>query len=86
MVNAGLPRTNLAAGKRGRASGWTRKVGRRCQTRSEVGSLPLRALAGEGQGEGCHTETELNFKFYRQATSKIVGLSEHAAMFLGTLF
>ena len=27
-------------------------------------------------------ETELNFKFYRQATNKIVGLSEEAATFL----
>jgi hypothetical protein len=27
-------------------------------------------------------ETELNFKFYRQATNKIVGISENAAAFL----
>jgi len=27
-------------------------------------------------------ETELNFKFYRQATNKIVGISEQAAAFL----
>jgi hypothetical protein len=31
-------------------------------------------------------ETELAFKFYRQATNKIVGLSETAAAFLGTFF
>jgi len=31
-------------------------------------------------------ETELNFKFYRQATNKIVGLSEDAAAFLGRFF
>jgi len=31
-------------------------------------------------------ETELNFKFYRQATNKIVGLSDEAAAFLGTFF
>ncbi len=31
-------------------------------------------------------ETELNFKFYRQATNKIVGLSEAAAAFLGGFF
>lgn len=30
--------------------------------------------------------TELNFKFYRQATNKIVGLSEEAAAFLATFF
>lgn len=30
--------------------------------------------------------TELNFKFYRQATNKIVGISAEAAVFLGTYF
>ena len=31
-------------------------------------------------------ETELNFKFYRQATNKIVGISDEAAKFLGEFF
>src|SRR6266550_8493191 len=31
-------------------------------------------------------ETELNFKFYRQATNKIVGISDDAAAFLRRLF
>lgn len=31
-------------------------------------------------------ETELNFKFYRQATNKIVGLSDEAAAFLNDFF
>jgi hypothetical protein len=31
-------------------------------------------------------ETELNFKFYRQATNKIVGISDKAATFLGGFF
>nr|WP_254074165.1 hypothetical protein [Burkholderia sp. S171] len=31
-------------------------------------------------------ETELNFKFYRQATNKIVGISEEAGAFLGAFF
>ena len=31
-------------------------------------------------------ETELNFKFYRQATNKIVGLSAQAATFLNGFF
>ena len=30
--------------------------------------------------------TELNFKFYRQATNKIVGISDDAAAFLGEFF
>jgi hypothetical protein len=31
-------------------------------------------------------ETELNFKFYRQATNKIVGISDEAAVFLSGFF
>ena len=31
-------------------------------------------------------ETELNFKFYRQATNKVVGLSEEASAFLAGHF
>ena len=31
-------------------------------------------------------ETELNFKFYRQATNKIVGISEETAAFLNRFF
>jgi hypothetical protein len=31
-------------------------------------------------------ETELNFKFYRQATNKIVGISDEAATFLRGFF
>jgi hypothetical protein len=31
-------------------------------------------------------ETELNFKFYRQATNKIVGISDEAAEVLGGFF
>ncbi len=30
--------------------------------------------------------TELNFKFYRQATNKIVGISDEAAAYLGEFF
>lgn len=31
-------------------------------------------------------ETELNFKFYRQATNKIIGVSQEVAAFLDTYF
>jgi len=31
-------------------------------------------------------ETELNFKFYRQATNKIIGISNEAAAYLGRFF
>jgi hypothetical protein len=35
---------------------------------------------------GDRPETELNFKFYRQATNKIVGISDKAAAFLRGFF
>jgi hypothetical protein len=31
-------------------------------------------------------ETQLNFKFYRQATNKVVGISDEVAAFLGEFF
>jgi hypothetical protein len=31
-------------------------------------------------------ETELNFKFYRQATNKVIGISDETAAFLGGFF
>ena len=34
----------------------------------------------------CRPETELNFKFYRQATNKIAGISDRAAAFLSSFF
>jgi hypothetical protein len=37
-------------------------------------------------GKDGQPETELNFKFYRQATNKIVGISDEAAAFLDRLF
>jgi hypothetical protein len=31
-------------------------------------------------------ETELNFKFYRRATNKIIGISDEAVVFLSAFF
>jgi hypothetical protein len=39
-----------------------------------------------GDWDDGRPETELNFKFYRQATNKIVGISDQAAAFLGEFF
>jgi len=41
---------------------------------------------GDADGNGGRPEAELNFKFYRQATDKIVGLSQQAAVFLRGFF
>lgn len=48
-----------------------------------LGRAELKPFADWDDGR---PETELNFKFYRQATNKIVGLSEQAASFLGGFF
>ncbi|MGK9233910.1 hypothetical protein KXS07_20410 [Inquilinus limosus] len=48
-----------------------------------LGRRELKPFADWNDGR---PETELNFKFYRQATNKIIGLSDEAAAFLGDFF
>jgi hypothetical protein len=48
-----------------------------------LGRAELKPFADWDDGR---PETELNFKFYRQATNKIVGLSDAAAAFLDGYF
>ena len=48
-----------------------------------LGRSELRHFTDWNDGQ---PETELNFKFYRQATNKIVGISEEAAAFLDRFF
>lgn len=48
-----------------------------------LGRRELKPLADWNDGR---PGTELNFKFYRQATNKIVGISDEAAAFLDTFF
>lgn len=48
-----------------------------------LGRSELRHFTNWNDGRA---ETELNFKFYRQATNKIVGLSDEAAAFLSGFF
>ena len=49
-------------------------------------SLGRRELKPFADWKDGRPETELNFKFYRQATNKIVGISDEAAAFLGRFF
>ena len=51
--------------------------------RQRLGRAELKAFADWDDGR---PETELNFKFYRQATNKIVGISDAAAAFLQRFF
>jgi hypothetical protein len=48
-----------------------------------LGRSELKGFSDRSDGR---PETELNFKFYRQATDKIVGLSKEAAAFLDRFF
>src|SRR6185312_9244284 len=49
-------------------------------------SLGRRELKPFTDWEDGRAETELNFKFYRQATDKIAGISDSTAAFLDTSF
>ena len=51
--------------------------------RKRLGRGELRPFSNWKDGR---PETELNFKFYRQATNKIIGVSSDAAEFLGRFF
>jgi hypothetical protein len=48
-----------------------------------LGRNELKPFADWNDGR---SETELNFKFYRQATNKVIGISEKAAAFLRGFF
>jgi len=59
------------------------QVERTALARRALGRSELKAYADWTDGR---PETELNFKFYRQATDKIAGLSDAAAAYLATYF
>jgi hypothetical protein len=61
----------------------TVSVGRVVRALRPLGRRDLKPFADWGDGR---PETELNFKFYRQATNKLVGLSDAAAAFLDGFF
>jgi len=58
-------------------------IRRTALARRPLGRSELKHFTDWNDGQ---PETELNFKFYRQATNKIVGLSDEAAAFLGDFF
>lgn len=58
-------------------------IRRTALARRRLGRAELTPFADWNDGR---PETELNFKFYRQATNKIVGLSDEAAAFLRRFF
>jgi len=58
-------------------------VRRTALAKRHLGRSELKRFSAWGDGR---PETELNFKFYRQATDKIVGISAEATAFLRGLF
>jgi len=58
-------------------------VRRTAQPKRRLGRSELKSFSNWNDGR---PETELNFKFYRQATDKIVGISDAAAEFLRHYF
>ena len=58
-------------------------VNRTALAKRPLGRAELKPFSDWNDGR---PETELNFKFYRQATNKIVGISEAAAAFLDRFF
>lgn len=58
-------------------------VRRTASVKRVLGRIELKAF---NDGDDGRPETELNFKFYRQATNKIVGISDEAAAFLERFF
>ncbi len=59
------------------------QISRTALAKRRLGRAQLKPFA---QWDDGRPETELNFKFYRQATNKIVGLSAQAAVFLDSFF
>ena len=58
-------------------------VRRTALAKRPLGRSEIKGFADWNDGR---PETELNFKFYRQATNKIAGVSDEAATFLGGFF
>ena len=74
------PRKRVVARQTPRVSITIRRTAR---SRRRLGRGELRPFSSWKDGR---PETELNFKFYRQATNKIAGISDDAAAFLRRFF
>jgi len=79
-ASAAIPKTRGVARQTPRVSLTIRRV---ALARRPLGRSELKPFTDWNDGR---PETELNFKFYRQATNKIIGLSDEAAAFLAAFF
>src|SRR5246127_1332015 len=87
LIASGVVTSAEATAKKRRIARQTPRVSitirRTALAKRRLGRSELRLFADWNDGR---PETELNFKFYRQATNKIVGISDEAAAFLGRFF
>ncbi len=75
-----IPRKREIARQTPRVSLAVRRTG---SAKRRLGRSELRSFSDWDDGR---PETELNFKFYRQATNKVAGISDEAAAFLRGFF
>src|SRR6266513_2192935 len=86
IASGGVTSATAIAKKRGIARQTPRvsiTIRRTARAKRRLGRSELRPFADWNDGR---PETELNFKFCRQATNKIVGISDEAAAFLRGFF
>jgi hypothetical protein len=86
VVRGVVTSSEAAARKRGIARQTPRVsvvIKRTALAKRPLGRSELKRFSNWNDGQ---PETELNFKFYRQATNKIVGISDQAAAFLSGFF
>jgi len=87
LVAVGVVTSAVATPRRPDAERKTPRVSiaveRQATTKKRLGRAELRHFSDWNDGRA---ETELNFKFYRQGTNKIVGISEETTKFLSTFF
>jgi hypothetical protein len=86
IANGVVTSAKAIAKKRGIARQTSRvsmTIRRTTLAKQRLGRSELKLFSDWNDGR---PETELNFKFYRQATNKIVGISDEAAAFLRGFF
>jgi len=87
LIALGIVTTAQAVARRSGSARQTPRVSitieRTATAKQRLGRSELKPFS---QWDDGRPETELNFKFYRQATNKIVGISDETAAFLRRFF
>src|SRR6266568_2261947 len=83
LIASGVVTSAKAIAKKPGIARQTPRVRRTALAKRRLGRSELKLFSDWNDGR---PETEFNFKFYRQATNKIVGISDEAALFLRGFF